>query len=219
MLPEKKSFNTDLLINFLIGSGDGLIVPLALLAGLTAAGIGRTSIINTGLPVIAVAAFIMGIGGYLTRKNAELQPKNFVRDELNSVDRTKTRSFFANLGMTEDMQDKALTEMDKDDAEWKNFIDQYDLDPSVESPQRSGLFIGLAYALAGIISLLPFILGTDPAASLLISFIICLPLMFLLGSLKGWLTGQRVWISGLKLFITGAVTILAAYSVVKIFIK
>src|SRR3954470_24528512 len=114
MMDQRASgqLNTDRLINVLIGAGDGIIVPSAVVAGMTAASFPDELILRNTLIVTAIAALIMGIGGYLTRKNAELQPRNSLKDEMQSGD-TGTREFFANLGMTEEMQEVAITEMAK----------------------------------------------------------------------------------------------------------
>ncbi|RYY63047.1 MAG: hypothetical protein EOO05_00430 [Chitinophagaceae bacterium] len=219
MVTNQRSRRPDMLINLLIGASDGFIVPSALMAAMTAAGSAQHQIVRMVAIVTALAALIMGIGGYLTRKNAELQPKNFVRDELNLVEQDKTRAFFANLGMSEEMQEQAVSEMKKDDLEWKNFIERYDLDPSTQSPGISGFIIGLSYALAGTLALLPFIIQPDTSSSFYISIAISLPLLFVLGVLKGRLTGSSGWINGLKLLLTGALAIAAAYTAVSIFYR
>ena len=214
---QSTSKKPDLLINVLIGAGDGLIVPSALIAGLTAAGTSHENITRIVLVVSALAAVVMGIGGYYTRKNASLQPRNYVKDEMKMVEREKTRAFFANLDMTEEMQEKAISEMDKDDLEWKNFMERYDLDPSTQGPARSALVIGLSYAIAGLLVLAPFFAEMNVKRACIISMAVALPLLFLLGWLKGSLTKASGWIGGLKLLITGAVTIAAAYTVVSLF--
>jgi vacuolar iron transporter family protein len=212
-----RQLNTDRLINVLIGAGDGIIVPSAIVAAMTAASLPGNEIIRNTLVVTAAAAFIMGTGGYLTRKNAELQPRNLVKEELQSGN-PATRDFFANLGITEEMQEVAITEMAKDDAEWKNFIDRYDLDPSTETPAKSGVIIGLSYLLGGSFTILPFVLRLPLLNPFIVSVCISLSGLFILGALKGWITSQRFWLQGLRLMITGAVAITATYFVIKWFV-
>jgi vacuolar iron transporter family protein len=218
MMDQRASgqLNTDRLINVLIGAGDGIIVPSAVVAGMTAASFPDELILRNTLIVTAIAALIMGIGGYLTRKNAELQPRNSLKDELHSGN-TGTREFFANLGMTEEMQEVAITEMAKDDEEWKSFIERYDLDPSTETPARSGLIIGLSYLFSGAIIVLPFAMALPQNDPFMVSVCIALPLLFLLGALKGRITGQHSLIKGLTLMGTGVMAIAATWLVIRWF--
>lgn len=207
----------DILLNTVIGASDGFIVPAALIALITAGGTTRQGIIQIVLPVTGFAALVMGLGGYLTRRNADLQPKNFVKEELAGADREKTRSFFANLGMTEEMQQTALDEMAKDDEEWSGFIDRYDMDPSVLSPAASGLVIGLGYAVAGILALLPFFFDEEVMPSFYRSAGITLGCLFILGMIRARITMQSLLVNGLRLLVTGLLAISLSYFAAKLF--
>ncbi|RYY56341.1 MAG: hypothetical protein EOO09_06895 [Chitinophagaceae bacterium] len=209
----------DFLLNVMIGAGDGLIVPSALIAILASGGAGQQTIQHILLIVIFPAALVMGVGGYLTRKNADLQPRNFVKDELAGADREKTRGFFANLGMNEEMQQQALDEMAKDDEEWTSFVDRYDIDPSVLSPGISGLIIGISYAVAASIALLPFFFQPLVMSAFYISVAIALPLLFVLGVVRARLTAQPPLAGGLRLLLTGLLAITLSWFAARFFVS
>lgn len=57
--------------NFLFGVEDSLVSTVGLLAGVAAAEAGRSAIITTGLVLIVVEGFSMGIGSFLTEETAE----------------------------------------------------------------------------------------------------------------------------------------------------
>ncbi|TXH06446.1 MAG: hypothetical protein E6R05_01675 [Candidatus Moraniibacteriota bacterium] len=57
--------------NFLFGVEDSLVSTVGLLAGVAAANAGRTAIITTGLVLIVVEGFSMGIGSFLTEETTE----------------------------------------------------------------------------------------------------------------------------------------------------
>ena len=57
--------------NFLFGVEDSLVSTVGLLAGVAAADATRTAIITTGLVLIVVEGFSMGIGSFLTEETTE----------------------------------------------------------------------------------------------------------------------------------------------------
>lgn len=69
-LPWQKEDHT-YLKNFLFGVEDSLVSTVGLLAGVAAASAGRTAIITTGLVLIVVEGFSMGIGSFLTEETTE----------------------------------------------------------------------------------------------------------------------------------------------------
>jgi VIT1/CCC1 family predicted Fe2+/Mn2+ transporter len=69
-LPWYKEDNT-FLKNFIFGVEDSLVSTVGLLAGVAAAQAGRTAIITTGLVLIVVEGFSMGIGSFLTEETTD----------------------------------------------------------------------------------------------------------------------------------------------------
>lgn len=57
--------------NFLFGVEDSLVSTVGLLAGVAAADVSRSTIITTGIVLIVVEGFSMGIGSFLTEETAE----------------------------------------------------------------------------------------------------------------------------------------------------
>lgn len=57
--------------NFIFGVEDSLVSTVGLLAGVSAGGIGQRTIILTGVVLIFVEAFSMGIGSFLSEETAQ----------------------------------------------------------------------------------------------------------------------------------------------------
>ncbi len=57
--------------NFIFGAEDSLVSTVGLLAGITVGGVERSSIILTGIVLIFVEAFSMGVGSFLSESEAE----------------------------------------------------------------------------------------------------------------------------------------------------
>jgi len=70
LLPWYKEDHT-YLKNFLFGVEDSLVSTVGLLAGVAAAQADRSAIITTGLVLIVVEGFSMGIGSFLTEETTE----------------------------------------------------------------------------------------------------------------------------------------------------
>lgn len=61
-----KKINQTFTRNFIFGAEDSLVSTVGLLSGVAFAGVGRSTIILTGVVLIFVEAFSMGVGSYLT---------------------------------------------------------------------------------------------------------------------------------------------------------
>lgn len=57
--------------NFVFGVEDSLVSTVGLLAGIAAGGVNKTEIILTGIVLVFVEAFSMGVGSFLSEESAE----------------------------------------------------------------------------------------------------------------------------------------------------
>jgi VIT1/CCC1 family predicted Fe2+/Mn2+ transporter len=114
------SFITDVVI----GMSDGLTVPFALAAGLSGAVDSTSIIVIAGIAEIAAGSIAMGLGGYLAGKTEMDHYQTELRREYDEVEKVphrekqEVKDFFANLGLSEDMQQQATEEVIKDKEKW-----------------------------------------------------------------------------------------------------
>src|SRR5947209_13948313 len=112
---------------------DGLTVPFALAAGLSGAAINSSIIIIAGIAEIAAGSIAMGLGGYLAGKteqdhyNSELKREYYEVDHLRHREIEETREFFASIGLSEDLRNKAADEVARDKDKWVEFMMKYEL--------------------------------------------------------------------------------------------
>src|ERR1700676_4450058 len=79
--------SSDTVRDIVIGMADGLTVPFALAAGLSAVAVSKT-IVVAGLAEIAAGSIAMGLGGYLAAKSdAEHYASERAREEREIVER------------------------------------------------------------------------------------------------------------------------------------
>src|SRR5215217_7484227 len=124
---EQHSKSSSVLRDIVIGMSDGLTVPFALAAGLTGAINNTSLIIIAGLAEIAAGSIAMGLGGYLAGQtevdhyNAELRREYDEVERLPEREKEEVREFFESLGLSSEVQEKAVVELTKDKKVWVDF--------------------------------------------------------------------------------------------------
>src|SRR5262245_31451685 len=117
---EQHRKSSDLLTDVVIGMSDGLTVPFALAAGLSGAVSNTNIIVIAGIAEICAGSIAMGLGGYLAGKTeqdhyeTELKREFYEVDHLRHREIEETKEFFANIGLSEELQNRATEEISKD---------------------------------------------------------------------------------------------------------
>jgi vacuolar iron transporter family protein len=217
--------SSDLLRDIVIGMSDGLTVPFALAAGLSGAVSATHIIIVAGIAEIAAGSIAMGLGGYLAGKtevdhyNSELKREYDEVDNLPHKEREEVKDFFASLGLSEDVQEKAVVEMTKDKDKWVDFMMKYELGLDKPDPKRAGrsaFNIGLSYIVGGIIPLSPYFFTQDGLTGLKFSAIITLICLFIFGFFKSKMTGVNPIMGAIRVMLIGAAAAGCAFGIAKL---
>lgn len=223
---EKHLKSSDLLTDVVIGMSDGLTVPFALAAGLSGAAVGSGIIVIAGIAEIAAGSIAMGLGGYLAGKTEQDHYRSEQKREYDEVENLRhreieeTKEFFANIGLSEDLQNKATEEIAKDKNKWVDFMMKYELGLDKPDPKRatkSALNIGLSYIAGGIIPLSPYFFIDNSHEALKYSVIATLICLFIFGFFKSRITGINPWWGALRVTLIGAMAAAAAFGVAKLF--
>jgi VIT1/CCC1 family predicted Fe2+/Mn2+ transporter len=223
---EEHLKSSDLLTDIVIGMSDGLTVPFALAAGLSGAVANTSIIVIAGIAEIAAGSIAMGLGGYLAGKteqdhyNTELKREYYEVDNLREREIAETREFFANIGLSKELQDRATEEIARDKKQWVEFMMKYELGLDKPDPRRatkSAMNIGLSYIAGGLVPLSPYFFVDTPTFGLKISVGLTLLCLFIFGYFKSKITGVNpVW-GALRVTMIGAFAAAAAYGVARIF--
>src|SRR5215831_5053884 len=223
---EKHLKSSDLLTDVVIGMSDGLTVPFALAAGLSGAVQSTGIIVIAGIAEICAGSIAMGLGGYLAGKTeqdhykTELQREFYEVDNLRDREVAETKEFFANIGLSEELQDKATAEIAKDKRQWVDFMMKYELGLDKPDPRRatkSAMNIGISYIVGGLVPLSPYFFVQHPVIGLKISVLVTLLCLFIFGWFKSKVTGVNPWAGALRVMLIGAVAAGAAFGVAKLF--
>lgn len=223
---EKHLTSSEFLRDIVIGMSDGLTVPFALAAGLSGAVNDSHIIVIAGIAEIAAGSIAMGLGGYLSGKTEQDHYINEEKREYYEVENLRereleeTKEFFANIGLSKELQEKATAEISQDKKRWVDFMMLYELGLEKPDPKRatkSALNIGLSYIAGGIIPLLPYFLISNSTEALKYSFIVTLICLFVFGYFKSKITGVNPYMGALKVMLIGTVAAAAAFGIAKLF--
>jgi len=224
---EEHMQSSDILRDIVIGMSDGLTVPFALAAGLSGA-VGQSHlnlIWIAGLAEVAAGSIAMGLGGYLAGKTEADHYNSELRREYDEVERVPEREkdevkeFFSNLGLSGEVQERAMEEMTRDKDVWVDFMMKYELGLDKPDPQRarkSAFNIGISYIVGGLIPLSPYFFVSDGLTGLKISAVITLFCLFLFGYFKSKLTGIPPLAGALRVMIIGALAAGCAFGVARL---
>ncbi len=222
---EEHLQSSDLLRDIVIGMSDGLTVPFALAAGLSGAVNSTNIIVLAGVAEIAAGSIAMGLGGFLAGKteqdhyNSELKREYWEVDNLPDKEQDEVREFFVSLGLSREVQSKAVAELTKDKDRWVDFMMKYELNLDKPDPKRarkSAFNIGMSYVVGGLVPLSPYFFVSNAQQGLIISVIITLICLYIFGFFKSKFTGVNPIAGGLKIMLIGALAAGAAFIVTKL---
>lgn len=217
--------SSEALRDIVIGMSDGLTVPFALAAGLSGAVSSTSIIVIAGIAEIAAGSIAMGLGGYLAGKTEQDHYKSEEKREYYEVENLRereieeTREFFANIGLSKELQDRATEELAQDKTQWVDFMMKYELGLEKPDPKRatkSALNIGLSYIAGGLVPLSPYFFVSSPLDGLKISAVLTLICLFIFGYFKSQMTGIKPLSGAFRVMLIGALAAGAAYAVAKL---
>ena len=226
-------FNARFFGDVTIGLSDGLTVPFALTAGLSALGNSEV-IIYGGFAELVAGAISMGLGGYLSAKSEREAYIASLSDTTSVVssDPDKTanmvRSCFAAYDFPPHVLDamlERLREADDDGEQMKKFLMcfHHNMDEDDFAPSRayvSGLTVALGYVSGGLVPLAPYLIVDEPAIALRWSILVMALALFAFGWVKTAFIGVSSWRncskSAVEMVLLGGVAAAAAIGCVKL---
>ncbi len=218
--------SSDFLRDVVIGMSDGLTVPFALAAGLSGAVDKSSIIVIAGIAEIAAGSIAMGLGGYLSGKTEqdhyinEEKREHYEVENLREREIEETKEFFANIGLSKEIQEKATQEIAQDKNRWVEFMMKYELGLDKPDPKRatkSAFNIGLSYIAGGIIPLSPYFFINNSNEALKYSVIATLICLFIFGYFKSKMTGVNPLLGSIRVTLIGAIAAGAAFGIAKLF--
>jgi vacuolar iron transporter family protein len=208
-----------------IGMADGLTVPFALAAGLSAVAATRV-IVVAGLAEIAAGSIAMGLGGYLAaRSDADHYASERAREEMEVVERPNDErhevlEILDSYGLTRQQGSLILNAFESNHKVWVDWMMRFELgleEPDPGRALRSALTIAGAYIAGGLIPLSPYMVASSAITALQFSVIATIVALAIFGYVKGRFTGAHPLRSSVQTTLIGGLAAGAAYSIAKLF--
>jgi VIT1/CCC1 family predicted Fe2+/Mn2+ transporter len=216
---EKHFTASETVRDIVIGMSDGLTVPFALAAGLSA--IASSGVVVTaGFAEIAAGSIAMGLGGYLAaRSDAEHYASELAReyDEIKNkfdFEIAETEEIFTSYGLTKQESQPIVDAIQKRPKDWVDFMMRFELGLEEPDPKRaltSALTIALSYIGGGLIPLSPYIFIAKASNALPFSIIVTLFALGVFGYIKGRFTGSHPLRAALQTVLIGGLAAGAAF--------
>jgi VIT1/CCC1 family predicted Fe2+/Mn2+ transporter len=209
-----------------IGMADGLTVPFALAAGLSAAVSSTSVIVTAGFAEIAAGAMAMGLGGYLAGKTdaehyqAELAREQAEIDDHREHEVREVEEILRGFGLQGAGLQAAVESVTSDPQRFIDFLMRFELDLKKPDPKHapiSAFTIGTSYIAGGLVPLFPYLLTNDMGTALKLSVATTGIALFVFGAVKGHFTGANKFKSALQTLLVGGLAAGAAYALAHAF--
>lgn len=205
------------------GGIDGSVTTFAIVAGVAGAGLSPFVIVALGLANVLADGFSMAAGNYSGTK-AELDNLKRLRriEERHIADypegeRAEVREILRLKGLSGAVLEAATDAICSNREAWIDLMMEGEYGASAVDPQpmRAALATFLAFLVAGLVPLMPFLLGLSEAFSL--SVVLTLLSFFAIGAFKSHWALSPWWRSGLETLGIGGAAALMAYGVGSLF--
>lgn len=223
---EKHFLGSETVRDVVIGMSDGLTVPFALAAGLSAAVSSTRVIVTAGLAEIVAGAIAMGLGGYLAARTdqehfeSEEKREAYEIAHMRKLELAEVREIFAGYGLSGAPLATVVDAVAADDKRWVDFMMKFELGLERPDPKRapiSAATIAASYFIGGLIPLLPYMLAADLKTALMQSVLFTGVALLVFGAVKGKLTGANPLKSSLQTALVGGLAAGAAFYLASLF--
>ena len=222
---EKHLKSSAFISDIVIGMSDGLTVPFALAAGLSAAVSSNSIIITAGIAEIIAGCIAMGLGGYLAGKTeqehyeSELKREYLEVENVPEKEKEEVKEIFAEYGLDEKAQDLIVDQLSRNKDHWVDFMMKFELGlerPDINRARNSALTIGFSYCVGGMLPLSAYFFTSMPQDGLILSAILTTICLFVFGYFKSRVTGQPPIKGAFKVTAIGLIAAGAAFLIARL---
>lgn len=207
------------------GAIDGIVTTFAVVSGVAGAQLSAGIVLILGFANLFADGLSMAVGNYLgTKSEAEYKQRERYREEwevehMPEDEREEIRQIYSRKGFTGKLLDQLVGVITKDKKLWVDtmLLEELHIIPEQASPLRAGFFTFASFVLAGFLPLLPYVLAYAvpfiDEHSYVISVTLTFVTIFVVGSMRVYVTGKRWWTSGLEMLLVGGATAVVAYCI------
>ena len=207
--------------SIILGLNDGLISTFTLLIGVAAATLsgGNSVVVLTGLAAMVSGACSMGLGEYVSSKSEYNYIKNEMRREKAEIElfpeeeKEEVKDIFIKMGLEEETLNACVDKITSNKQVWLDFLTKSELgleDP--ENPVIGAILTFIAFTFGAFIPLFPYFLNLG-MISLIISSSFSFGMLFLVGSFKTKITGEKPLKGAIEMLIIGIIAFIVSFTI------
>lgn len=209
---------------FVYGGIDGCVTTFAVVAGAVGASLESSIIIILGFANLLADGFAMSVGAYLSSKSEKEnyhKHKNIELWEIDNVpdkEKEEIRVIYREKGFDGEILEKIVETITADEDRWVNVMMKEELE--MMDDKRNPLLIGsttfASFILIGLVPLIVYVVkymtGWGENLFLWSSIFTAVGFTFI-GSLKAYVTQNKIWRSVLETLLLGTLAAMVAYFV------
>lgn len=204
----------------IFGANDGIVTTFVIVAGAAGASLPTLAIIALGFANLLGDGASMGFGNYLGKRSREeyfrslrAKEKALIKTDV-PVERAEIERIFSRWGFTGPDLTRAVDIVAPNRTVALDLIlrEQFGIvEESRAIAMKSGMATFIAFALAGFVPLLPFLLPIFPGSAVFWSMALAALALFFVGASRSLVTAQR-WLSGgFEMLLVGSASGALAY--------
>ena len=209
--------------DFVYGAIDGTVTTFAVVAGVVGADLPASVIIVLGAANLVADGFSMAVSNYLGTKSQQEELHRVRRLEEHHIDvipdgeTDEIREIFRQKGFDGELLERIVDVVTSNRQLWVETMltDEWGLTLTTPVPWRAGLMTFIAFVIAGLLPLLPFIVKStagDSQKPFAWSIALAALAFFGIGAIKSWFVGHSWWRSGLETLTLGGGAAVLAYA-------
>jgi len=210
--------------DWIYGGIDGSVTTFAVVAGVLGAHLSPVVIVIMGFANLMGDGFSMAAGNYLGTRSEHDDVKRLEAIERRHIEvapegeREEIRQIFAAKGFAGDDLERIVALITSDPERWVRTMltEEYGLPLQPRSAWIAALTTFSAFALCGLVPLLPFLIGVS--RPFMVSMILTGAVFFAIGSVKSRWSTVSWWRSGISTLLVGSIAAGLAY-LVGVFLK
>lgn len=221
-MPLIKGNSGKMLEDIVYGANDGIITTFAVVAGVTGGALSHSVILILGFANLFADGISMGMSNYLgasSRRQYEKACRTQEEWEVEYIpeeERKEIEDIYRQKGFKGQALQEIVDHITADKVRWVDemMMWEFGVHPhDDESAWKSGLTTFIAFLVAGLLPLIPYLFPINPEYYFSASIVSTAIILFFVGAARSLVTSVRWWIGGLEMLAVGALAAGAAYGI------
>lgn len=204
-----------------LGAIDGCVTTFAVVAGATGAAFSSSVVVILGIANLAADGFSMAVANYQGTKTERESLARAAREEAEHIraipegEREEIRQIFTRKGFSGPTLERIVEVISSNPEVWVETMltEERGLQPRAADPVRAAATTFAAFAAAGLVPLLPYLIpGADPADRFAASAALTAAAFLGIGIMRGRVLGRPGLRAGLETLATGGAAAALAFA-------